>query len=575
MLIELRCDKFKCEGKLRPPIHFGEGLNTILGAQTADNSIGKSTFLMIIDFAFGGKDYLLKSTDVQAEVGAHTIKFAFKFGEKVYYFSRNTVVASSVHICNEEYEPTGVEYTIDEYTEFLKEQYHLDLPHLTFRDAVGRYTRVYGRENLMEKKPLYYVRGEREADAIAALMKLHDLFAVVYDLREQEKNCREEKTALAKAQKFNLIPAIKNKTQFKKNEKEIAELERQLRAIETGNEAQSLKVLGVGGEEADKVVELKKQLASARRQRSRLKSRLYAVESNLDQNSVCGFDSRKFADTSLGSFAQFFPESNLKKLEQIDGFHRQLQLLLNTEFAEAKSELTALIELADTEITRIEREIAMSGIPERISKATLEKYSYIDSKMHSLKRENDAYTKLQGLKDRIKLLTAQLIAMLSEQLKNLGHILNTRMDEINTFIYDETHISPEITISENGKTYNFETPKDKGTGAAYKGLIVFDLAVLEMTLLPILVHDSVLFKHIADAPLEKIFERYATSKRQIFVTIDKESSYSPKMREIIKATKVLELSDDDKKLFGRSWNKKEEATETQATETEENQDESQ
>jgi len=313
MLVELRCDEFKCDGELRLPIRFGEGLNTVLGNQTADNSIGKSTFLMIIDFAFGGKDYLLKSTDVQAEIGAHTIKFAFKFGEKTHYFSRNTVDASSVRICNEKYEPTGVEYTIEEYTDFLKKQYPLDLPHLSFREAVGRYIRVYGRENLLEKRPLYYARGEKEEDAIAALMKLYNLFSAVYDLREKEKKCREERTALTKAQTFKLIPATKNKTQFKKNEKEIEELERQLRSIETSNEAQSLKALGVGGEEADKVVELKKLLASARYQRSRLKSRLYAVESNIDQSWGCGFDNKKFADTGLRAFAQFFPEANLKK----------------------------------------------------------------------------------------------------------------------------------------------------------------------------------------------------------------------------------------------------------------------
>ena len=575
MLIEIRCDEFKCDGELRPPIRFGEGLNTILGNQTADNSIGKSTLLMIIDFVFGGKDYLTKSTDVQAEISAHTIDFAFKFGDKTHYFSRNTVVATSIHLCNEKYEPSGAEYTLDEYTAFLKTQYKLDLPHLSFREAVGRYIRVYGRENLLEKRPLYYARGEKEADAISALMKLLNLFSVVYDLREQEKNCRDEKTALTKAQKFNLIPTIKNKTHFKKNEKEIAELERQLRAIEICNEAQSLKALGVGGDEADKVVELKKQLASARRQRSRLKSRLYAVESNFDQSRTSGFDGNKFAVTSLGAFAQFFPEANLKKIEQIEDFHRQLQTLLNVEFTEAKSELTTLVELTDVEIERIEHEIGKSGIPERMSKATLEKYSSIDSRIRALERENDAYTKLQDLKERIKLLTQQLVAMLSEQLKTLQHTLNTRMDEINTFIYDETRIPPEITISENGKSYSFETPKDRGTGAAYKGLIVFDLAVLEMTSLPILVHDSVLFKHIADAPLEKIFERYAASKRQIFVTIDKESSYSPKIREIIKATKVLELSDDKKKLFGRSWNKKEDVAETQMTETEVSQDEGQ
>ena len=100
MLIELRCDEFKCAEKLRPPIRFGEGLNTILGNQTADNSIGKSTLLMIIDFVFGGKDYLLKCTDVQTEVGAHTIEFAFKFGDKSHYFARNTVLASVIYVCN-------------------------------------------------------------------------------------------------------------------------------------------------------------------------------------------------------------------------------------------------------------------------------------------------------------------------------------------------------------------------------------------------------------------------------------------------------------------------------------------
>jgi len=234
-----------------------------------------------------------------------------------------------------------------------------------------------------------------------------------------------------------------------------------------------------------------------------------------------------------------------------------------------------LIELADAEITRLELEISKSGIPEKMTKATLEKYSSIDNKIRALKRENDAYMKLQGLKEKIKLLTEQLIAMLSEQHKSLQRKLNNRMDEINTFIYDETRIPPEITLSENGKTYNFETPKDKGTGAAYKGLIVFDISVLEMTSLPALIHDSVLFKHIADTPLEKIFERYAESNKQIFVTIDKESQYSPKMRDIIKATKVLELSDDNKKLFGRSWNKKEDVVENQTTETEVNQDEGQ
>lgn len=61
MLIEIYCDKFKNGGKdgeLRPSIRFHKGLNAVIGDNDRSNSIGKSTFLMIIDFVFGGDDYI-------------------------------------------------------------------------------------------------------------------------------------------------------------------------------------------------------------------------------------------------------------------------------------------------------------------------------------------------------------------------------------------------------------------------------------------------------------------------------------------------------------------------------------
>ena len=67
MLYEIWSDKFRTggtEGEIRPPIRFHAGLNEVLGTQTRSNSIGKSTFLMVIDFVFGGSDYL--------ESNAHT-----------------------------------------------------------------------------------------------------------------------------------------------------------------------------------------------------------------------------------------------------------------------------------------------------------------------------------------------------------------------------------------------------------------------------------------------------------------------------------------------------------------------
>ena len=89
MLKEIRCDKFISNGVIRDPIRFNRGLNTVLGSASGSNSIGKSTFLMIIDFVFGGNDYAEKTFDVLANVGPHTIQFCFEFDGQQYYFSRS------------------------------------------------------------------------------------------------------------------------------------------------------------------------------------------------------------------------------------------------------------------------------------------------------------------------------------------------------------------------------------------------------------------------------------------------------------------------------------------------------
>ena len=75
--------------------------------------------------------------------------------------------------------------------------------------------------------------------------------------------------------------------------------------------------------------------------------------------------------------------------------------------------------------------------------------------------------------------------------------------------------------------YLFDTPDDTGTGTSYKSLIVFDLSILKLTNLPALIHDSPVLKNIGDEPLEKLIELYTQfSKKQIFIAIDKASSYN-------------------------------------------------
>ena len=147
MLVEVWCDKFISNGKVRKPIRFHAGLNAVLGDDNGSNSIGKSTFLMILDFVFGGTDYVKKCVDVQENVKEHTICFAFDFDGQNYYFSRNTVDYNKVVQCDSEYQalPDGEPLSLQKYGEFLCEKYGLSAEGITWRGAIARFIRVYTR----------------------------------------------------------------------------------------------------------------------------------------------------------------------------------------------------------------------------------------------------------------------------------------------------------------------------------------------------------------------------------------------------------------------------------------------
>ena len=104
MLIEMWSPVFKKHGEIREPIRFHHGLNVIMGMDLADNSIGKSSSLLAIDFIFGGNSYL-KSIAVK-KLGDHPIYFCFQF-EKKFYFARDTAKPDIITYCNDDYSPTG------------------------------------------------------------------------------------------------------------------------------------------------------------------------------------------------------------------------------------------------------------------------------------------------------------------------------------------------------------------------------------------------------------------------------------------------------------------------------------
>lgn len=192
MLIEMTSPVFKEKGQARPPIRFKEGLNVVLGKEDGENSIGKSSAMLAIDFVFGGNTYL--ASDGVKHIGDHTIFFTFGFDGKPYRFARNTSTPDDIHVCSEGYQLTGDVWTKQEFANWLKEKYHIDFSGLSFRETMSSFFRIYGKENTDERRPLKGLPGESMQRSIDILVKLFDRYKDVEvfngRLEEQKKNWR-------------------------------------------------------------------------------------------------------------------------------------------------------------------------------------------------------------------------------------------------------------------------------------------------------------------------------------------------------------------------------------------------
>ncbi len=215
--------------------------------------------------------------------------------------------------------------------------------------------------------------------------------------------------------------------------------------------------------------------------------------------------------------------------------------------------MQTLIEGATQEIESMEKRQRALGLPIKLSKAFLDKYSSLNIHIAFLKKQNDSYEKLNEIREMKRDIVKELEVVEEQELRELQNDINIQMAHLNDFIYDGTRKPPILNLQSTSQ-YSFETPDDTGTGTSCKSMIVFDLSVLYMTPLPAIAHDSVILKNIGDAPIEKIMELYLKSHKQIFIALDKDDSYSKRTSAILNQTAVLRLSDSGSQLFGRAWN---------------------
>ncbi|WP_262393492.1 DUF2326 domain-containing protein [Sporolactobacillus inulinus] len=276
---------------------------------------------------------------------------------------------------------------------------------------------------------------------------------------------------------------------------------------------------------SEEAIRIKKLLSRTRRLRSGVKSRLETITENVEY---------KFAVTTsdFQKLLVYFPDANIRRLEDIEEFHHKISSVFKGEIGLEKRKIEKELKDYNNLVSRYEKQLEELIKNPKLSKTVLSRHSELLRQLNYIQKENKAYVDLTKLKANKKDDNVRLVLIRQKQFTILANELNTAMKNINQFIYAEDYNAPVIDFS--GNSYSFFTPDDTGTGIAYKGLVVFDLAVLKLTKLPIVVHDSIVLKQISDTAIEKILELYDNSEKQVIIALDKQNSYTEKANKILK-----------------------------------------
>lgn len=328
---------------------------------------------------------------------------------------------------------------------------------------------------------------------------------------------------------------------YDQNERDIARISSEIEELSSGLESGLLDVDATASEQA---VYIKKLLSRARRARSKVQARW----NMLDENGTYVFSS---TTETFSDLQRFFPDAAVAQLEEIEDFHRTISSVFKAELRAERAKLEKELAEYDQIIREYEAQLKELIQNPKLSKVILTRHTELLREKDRMQKENDAYSKLLQLKvnrdadaDRLKTIRQQQLALVSYQ-------LNEEMSRLNDAIYEGSYNAPVLDFTETG--YNFFTPDDTGTGIAYKGLVVYDLAVLGLTKLPVLVHDSVVLKQISDDAIERIIELYSSCGKQVIIALDKQDSYSEKTARLLSDSAVLRLTSNGQELFGRSW----------------------
>lgn len=539
MLMEIECDDFIQYGIPTGKISFNPGLNVVKGEDNAKNSIGKTTFLQVIDFCFGGNKYSANEPVIE-NTQCSDIKFAFYFDNKKYYFKRNIKNHNVIYKCHSDYTEYA-DISREAFCYELKNLYHIE-NEATFRNMVGRFSRL-NNDAISKTQPLHYIAKENNAEVIATLEKIFKKYELINSIKQECKELQKRKKLYSDVKKSGVWRVI-NKSEYKNNMDRISELQTELDKIIFAYKDDDLssEINEYINLSALKVIELslKRKLRGLYSKRSILQREIKNKEINYDIKSI----------------KEYFPNINLKRIEEVQEFHLKMEKILEDERLEELRGIENEIKSVQEKLEKCSNHVNEINEATTIPIIIMKKYADITMEIKSLQDLNNVYDNVQQNKEALKQSKKKYIYKEVEILDDIALRINNEMNMINQFIHGEKVVQPILSFSSTIRgdiKYTFSSHNDSGKGKSYKNIIILDLSIMKLTSLPIIIHDTDMFKNIEYDSQEKILEYYKQMGKQIFIAYDAIPDNYENIKKYINESTVIQLSKDEGSLFGKYW----------------------
>ncbi|MDP5776134.1 DUF2326 domain-containing protein, partial [Pseudomonas aeruginosa] len=438
--------------------------------------------------------------------------------------------------------------SLEAYREHLKRLYGLSGLESTFRSIVSPFARIW---NKGESDPDHPLAGASKEKLSAGIFRLLDLFERTSDVsveRAALQILKDKKDLMKRSMTAEIIPRITT-TQYRSNQKLIKDNAQAISDLKDNFAGAITAYEALFDEKLREIQQSKNELIKQRSLTSARREKL--------QRDISGLSPRLTANIAL--VAEFFPEADLERLQQVEQFHKKIGKLVSREL---KNELEALLNQEseiNESITDLDQKIKLAlnlkGTPTDLFAKVFELKEVTDK----AREENKFFEQKTSIDESEAASKARLDAIYDQIFLSIESSINSELEEFNKIVYGPERNPSQLRIK-NAKSYSFTSPLDTGTGKSYAGLVGFDIAVLSLTNLPFIIHDSMIYKNIEISATENIIRILsAFKKKQIFLAFDEAKKFNTETQKTLQSNKVLQLN-RNQLLYIKDWRTKEKRT---------------